>query len=115
MVIDHMYKRFFLRFVILHRTFTIPIKFLTKHVKPLHSLLCVCVYVYVYVCVSVCVYVYLHDSDADDFSSSSSCSSSRFLSSSVICVPVYFKNICQLKMSNIHVLKNQGGDIARSE
>ena len=61
MVIEHMYQRFFLRFLILHRTFTIPIKSFTKHVKPLHSLLCVCVYVYVYVCLSVCVYLYLHE------------------------------------------------------
>ena len=59
MVIEHMYQRFFLRFLILHRAFTIPIKFLTENVKPLHSLVCVCVCMCM--CMCVCVYLYLHE------------------------------------------------------
>ena len=104
MVIDHMYKQFFLRFLTLH--------VLTKHVKPLHSLLSVCVYVYVYVCVSVCVYLYLHEQGRR---TKVHVLQAVFLSSSVICLPVCCTYTCQLETSNIYVLKNQGGDIARSK
>ena len=54
MAIAHMYQRFFLRFLILHRAFTIPIKFLTENVKPLHSLVCVCVCMCMCMCVCAC-------------------------------------------------------------
>ena len=54
MAIEHMYQRFFLDIVILHRTFTIPTTFLTKKRQAVTLLVMrVCVYVYVYVCVLV--------------------------------------------------------------
>ena len=126
MAIEHMYQRFFLDIVILHRTFTIPTAFLTKKRQAVTLLVmrvCVCVCVCVYVCVRVLVLARARTPNESAYVVPPRqllivlhhVLQAVFLSSSVICLPVYCTYTCQLETSNIYVLKNQGGDIARSK
>ena len=83
----------------------------------------VCVYVYVYVCVRVLVLARARTPNESAYVVPPRqllivlhhALQAVFLSSSVICLPVYCTYTCQLETSNIYVLKNQGGDIARSK